>query len=348
MGVFYCTRESVKLVLDVTKTPRDDWQVDEAIEAASRQIESCTHRVFYPWTGTRYFDWPSPQNGTSYRLWLDEDELISVTRVLSGNVEITLDQYNLEPANSGPPFDRLELLLDGPASFGQSDSRQRDIAITGVFAGCALDEVRIGTVATIGTTTATTITVSDPWAVGVGSILRVDTERMLVTERGWATSTQTVQTDALTVMNNNQIVKVTDGTAFSTGETVMIDAEEMRVNAITGNSLVVTRAWNGSTLAGHSVGATIYRSTLLTVTRGALGTTAATHLVNAPVYLFKPPAQVRILARAQAIDTLQQESSGYARSVGSGDNARGASGAALSSLWDRVESDLGRIRLGVV
>jgi hypothetical protein len=349
MSVFYCTRESVKLALDVAETARADWQVDEAIEAASREIERCTHRVFYPWTGTRYFDWPNPQNGTSYRLWLEEDELISVTRVLSGTVEITLDQYNLEPINQGPPYDRLELLLDGPASFGLSNTRQRDVAITGVYAGCALDESAVGALAAaISNTTSTSITVTDPWSVGVGSILRVDAERMLVTERSWTTSAQTIQTDALTTLANNQIVKVTDGTAFSRGETVMIDAEQMRVDAIAGNSLIVTRNWNGSTLAGHSVGATIYRSTLLTVTRGALGTTPTTHLISAPVYRFNPPAQVRSLARAQALDTLQQERSGYARVVGSGDNARNAYGVALANMWKRVEDDLGRVRLGVV
>ncbi|UOZ10542.1 hypothetical protein [Amycolatopsis sp. WQ 127309] len=339
----------MKLALDVNETARAEWQVDEAIDAASREIERCTHRVFYPWTGTRYFDWPSPQNGTSYRLWLEEDELISATRVTSGTVEITLDQYNLEPVNQGPPFDRLELLLDGPATFGQSDSHQHDVAITGVFAGCALDESVVGVLASaVGSTINTAITVTDPWSVGVGSILRVESERMLVTERSWTASTQTVQTDALTVMKNDQVVKVTDGTVFSRGETVMIDAEQLRVDEITGNSLIVTRAWNGSTLAGHDVGATIYRGTLLTVTRGALGTTAATHSISAPVYRFNPPAQVRSLARAQALDTILQERSGYARVVGSGDNARGASGVALSSLWARVEDDLGRIRLGVV
>lgn len=349
MGIkpWYTTRESVKQALDVKETARSDWQIDDAIEAASRDIEDCCNRVFYPQVATRYFDWPNTQNGTAYVLWLEEDELASVSVLQSGGVAIDSTQYNLEPANQGPPYDRIELKLSGSASFGLGNTRQRDVSVAGVFAGAPVTEVLAGTITVaLADTTGTTVSVSDPRRFGVGSLLRIDTERMIVTERSMADSTQDLQAD-LAATNNAVSVSVSDGTAFRVDEVILLNSEKMRVGAIAGNVLTVARAWDGTVLATHS-GSSIYRETALTVERGALGTTAATHLINAAVSVWQAPAPIRALNRAQAIDTVLQEQSGYARTVGSGDNARNASGSALGSLWARVEEHYRRIRLGVV
>lgn len=343
---WYCTREDVKAALDVKETARADWQVDEAISAVSRSIEHCTNRVFYPQAGTRYFDWPNLQNGTSYKLWLEQDEVISVSSVSSGGTTIPTSAFNLEPVNQGPPYDRVELKLSGSASYGLSNTHQRDVAMTGVF-GYRNDETAAGALlATVSTTTTTTITCTDPRKIGVGSLIRVDSERMVVTEKAMATSGQTLQTP-LTAANNNEAVAVGDGTAFHVGEVILLDSERMRIDDITGNNLTVTRAWDGSTLATHT-GSTIYRQTSLTVARGVLGTSAATHSVDTEIVRWTPPGPIRQLARAAALDAVLQEQSGYARIVGSGDNARGASGASLRALWAQVEEDFRRLRLGVV
>lgn len=352
---WYTTREIVKLALDVKATAQVDWQIDEAIDAASRSIEQATNRVFYPWTGTRYMNWPDPQNGTSYTLWLEENEAVSVSALASGGNAIDPSLYNVEPINQGPPFDRIELKLSGTASFGLSSSHQRDVAVTGVF-GYANDESSAGTLsAAVSSTSATTISVNQPQRVGIGQVLRVDNERMVVTDRDWADSGQTLGAD-IGSLNSNVSVSVQDGTIFHKGETIAINSEYMRVTDVIGNALIVTRAWNGTVLATHSLGAAIYRSTTITVERGALGTTAATHLISAPIYAHQAPGPVRALCRAQALDTVLQEQGGYARSVGSGNNARGASGGAtttrnigaLELLWQRVTEDFRRVRIGVV
>lgn len=346
MGIWYCTRDSVKQALDVAETSRSDWQVDDAIEAASRSIEECCNRVFYPWTGTRYLDWPDPQFGTSYTLWLEENELLSLDELRSGTAVIAPSAYNLEPNASGPPYDRIELKLSGSGSFGQSDSRQRDITATGTFAGARINERAAGTLAAaIVSAGATTISVSDA-RIGVGSLLRVDTERMVVTDRGYASSGQTVQTP-LTASNADAVVATTNGAVFQQGEVILVDAEKMRIDTIAGNNLGVKRAVDGSVLADHT-GSTIYRETSLTVERGSVGTTAATHLIGATVAQWLAPGPIRSLCRAQAIDTVLQEGSGYARTVGSGDNVRNATGSALGSLWAQVEENYRRVRIGVV
>lgn len=347
MGVFYCTRESVKAALDASFTGRTDAQIDEAIDAASRAVEEDTNRVFYPQVGVRYVDWPDAQFGTSYRVWLEENEVISVSQLASGGVNILPGLYTLEPSY-GPPYDHLELNLGSSASFGGGNTHQRSIAISGVF-GYRDDETAAGQLAAaVVSAAAPTISVTNTTAIGIGSVLRIDDERMLVTGRAWADSGDSVQTDALTATNSNQTVLVTDGSTFQDGETVLIGAEQMLVQAVAGNALIVTRAWNGSTLAQHAVSAPIYRLSTLTVERGALGTVAATHADAAPVRQWQAPAQIRTLVRAIAIDTVMQEQSGYARTVGSGDNTRNASGAGLGALRSAVIDNFRRERLGVV
>lgn len=344
-GIWYCTRESVKRALDTGANARSDAQIDDAIEAASREIERCTHRVFWPWTGTRYLDWPDEQNGTSYTLWLEENEVASVTTLSSGGTVIGSSLYNLEPNAQGAPFDRIELKLSSSASFGLSDSHQRDVTISGVFAGAPVTEAAAGTITeAVADTTGTSITVSDPAAVGVGSLLRVDSERLRVTGRTWKTSGQTA---TLTASNADTAVTVSDGSAFVADETILIGSERMLVTDVAGNVLVVRRAAEGTVLAAHAT-ATVYRQTGLTVERAAAGTTATTHLDNAPVYRWDAPGPIRTLCRAQAIDTVLQEQGGYSRTIGSGESARNASGAALANLWSRVEQDFRRYRIGAV
>jgi hypothetical protein len=116
----------------------------------------------------------------------------------------------------------------------------------------------------------------------------------------------------------------------------------MRVDEIAGNALVVTRAWDGSTIAAHAVGASIYAPRTLTVVRGALGTTAATHSNGASVARCDPPGSVRQLCIAEALTDLLQGRSGYARTAGSGDNERETSGKGLADLRARVHTSHGR------
>lgn len=130
---WYCTREDVKAALDYKETARNNQQIDRLIEATSRRIETMCHRRFYPQVDTRYFDWPNKTSGRSYRLWLDADELISVTSISSGGSLIDVGEYFLRPYNDSPPYTHIEIDLSGSASFGGGSTHQQDITITGVF-----------------------------------------------------------------------------------------------------------------------------------------------------------------------------------------------------------------------
>jgi hypothetical protein len=332
--------------MDFKVPTRNVPQVDRAIEAASRSLEDLTFRFFYPMDDTRYFDWPNYQLSPPWRLWLDKNELAApATAILSGTTNIPIADVNFEPFDYGPPFKYIELRRDKTDSFGHNTTPQRDVAITGTYGFWTKTEQRGTLVAAITTTNALTLTVSDgsiATGVDVGDILVIDTERMLVTAKTWTTSGQTQQTSgAGTASLSDQALSVVDGTQFYPTEVILLDSEQMYITGIVGNVLTVNRAWAGSTLATHS-SATINVNRLCTVTRGDLGTTAATHLISAPVNRYQIPGLARSLTIAEAINFIEQETSGYARTMGSADNVRAISGAGLQDLRDRVSVRLGR------
>lgn len=356
VSVFYATREDVKSALDVKETARNNRQIDRLIDFASRSIEGLCHRKFYPELDTRYFAWPDDQMGRSYRLWLNKDELISVTSVTAGGTTIASTDYFLEPVNSGPPYTRLEIDLSSSAYFDVGDTHQRNIAITGTF-GYRDDSESAGTLAEVLDSSETSVDVSDASLIGVGDVIKIDDERMIVTNKQMVTSGQSLQT-TVTAMTNSETIAVTDGTAYAVDEVILIDSERMLIVDIAGNNLTVKRAWDGSTLAAHNSGATIYALRTLTVTRGALGTTAAAHNSATAITRHVVPSGIRTLCVAEVVWALQQETSGFGRFVGAGmgttfgkddDRRLLASAYAIEDLRNVTRARYGRsVRIGAI
>lgn len=340
-GIWYTTREDVMGALDIKQTARNKRYVDDAIEAASRSVEGLLHRRFYPVQATRYWEWPNFQYAYPWRIWFDQWELLATpTSVTSGGDTIPLSACNFEPVNSGPPYTNLELRRDQSYSFGVGSTPQRDVVITGPW-GYRLTEVTLGATAGSMNASQTTVTVDAATSaeVGVGSILRVDSERLLVTERALAT---TGQTGTIGGSKNDVTLTVANGAAFAVDEVLTLDAERVRVDDIAGNNLTVERAWDGTVLAAHTA-ATIYAPRTLTVTRGALGTTADSHASGSTVYRFDAPGLVRQLTRAEALWTLLQERSGwFRRSATSGNSTAEVSRSALDALADQAYTAHGR------
>ncbi len=349
MGTWYATREDVMRALDNKETARNARQIDRALEGASRAVDSLCHRRFYPELGTRHFDFPNAQGARPWRLWLDSNDLISVTTLSSGGIAIVAADYFLRRSDQRdePPYTHIEIDLDSSAAFSSGDTHQRAISVTGLF-GYSNDETTVGTLtATVGTTTATTLSVTGVASalIGVGSVLRVGTERLLVTARTMADTGQNLGGAGLTAQNNSVTVTVTDGTAYAVDETLLIGSERLLVVDIAGNNLIVKRAWDGSVLAAHTAGADIYAPRTLTVTRGALGTTAATHELGATVYRWDPPGLVRDLTIGEAIARLTAELTGYSRTRKTGDGGtseRALDATALPGLRQQVYAAHGR------
>lgn len=307
MSVWYATREDVKSAPDYKATARANAAVDDAIEAASRAVEDLTHRKFYPEIDTRYFDWPTRQT-TSTRIWLNEDELLAATAVVSGGVTLTASEYFLGPANT-LPYNRIEVNLGESGSFTVADTPQRSMAITGTY-GYPTGLSSAGGITVAMNASVTAVDVSDSGAIGVGSVLLVDSEHMIVTDKLSVDTTVDIGGN-LTAALNNETVPVADGTAFSVGEQLLIGAEQMLIVDIGGNNLVVKRAYDGSTLATHTTGDSIYAKRRLTVERGSLGTTAASHLDNAAISTLTFAGLCRALCVAEALVELNARTGMY-------------------------------------
>lgn len=327
--VCYITREVVQQALTSLSTAGNQARIDRCIQTASRDVEGLTHRRFYPWSGTRYKTWQI-NTGPTYKVWLDASEVVSVDELTVDGAVISSSDYFLEPQAYGPPYSSIELDRATASTFAGGEL-QRNIAIEGVFMGCELRESAAGTVATTVNDSITTLVVSDGGLVGVGNILRIGTERVQVTEKRPVDTTQTINA-SLAAQNNVVTVSVDTGSAFNVGEIILIDAEKMRIDEITGNSLHVRRAFDGSVLATHAsaAGVWVYRS--LSIVRGVLGTVAAAHNSAAPILVFEPPSLVQELTLAYTLNNLEQGSNAYARQVGSGDNQRESGGRGVRDI----------------
>jgi hypothetical protein len=343
----YCTREDVKRAADIKETARNNIALDRAIQSASRNIDKHMHRVFYPTVTTHYWDWPNWQRAYPWRLWFDQFELADVTSnvpvVTSGGTVIPANEIFWGPWNDSPPYTFMELNRGSNAAFGVASTPQQSISIQGTF-GYNIESDSAGTLAAaVSSTSATTITVSDASLVGVGSLLLVDSERMIVQARAAVTTGQTNVSGATTASMADNAITVSSGSAINVDEVLLIDQEKMLVTDVTGNVVTVIRAWDGTVLATHSAATTIYAYRLLTVVRGVLGTTAATHSNSAVVNVHRVPTLIRDLCIAEALTRVLAETSGYAAGGdGGGEGSPHALTAALPDLWDEAETGYAR------
>jgi hypothetical protein len=310
-------------------------KLERALAGGSEQAERHLNRAapgstFYPQALTRKFDFPAPHQGESWRLWLDEHTLISVTSMTSGGVTLTEGTDYLLRPYAGPPYDAIEILLSGSATLGGGSTWQDDIVIVGEY---GYDDSTVSSAVTVEALDAseTAIDCGACPDIDAGDLITIDSERMLVTSTSLLDTGQNIGAD-LSADRTDDTVTVSDGTAYAADETITVDSERMLILDIAGNSLIVARSHDGSTLAAHTAGADIYARRTLNVTRGATGTTAATHLTSAAVYRQLYPPALQDLAMAEALNIFEQESSAYARTIGSGEAERAASGAGLNDI----------------
>jgi hypothetical protein len=314
------------------------------LASATESVNSLLVRPLglYPTVTTYTFDWPPEPRSRGYRLWLEERTLISLTAATSGGA--ALDVADLRPYPlAGPPYHAIETNRGGNTIFGGGATPQGDISITGVW-GYRNDETTPGvlTASVDAITDAIPVDGEAAAEIGVGDLLRLGTERVIVESRSWSTTGETVAVGGLVAQNSARSVTVVDSSAFGAGETILIGEERMRVTDIVGSRLIVERAAYGSVLQAHTAGDTIYASRLLLVRRGALGTTAAAHLAGDDVVMWVPPPLARELCLAEALNTGQQRLAAYARVAGTGDAQREAVGRGLKDIRTDARRQLGR------
>lgn len=346
MEMMYATCEQVARSLEILHTAYANDKIIAAIKAASRNAEEFLHRVFYPELRTIRLDWPNASGLPTWQVDLWDQEMISLTTVVSGGTTIT-NSCILRRADdlAKPPYGILEIDRTTDAAFSGGTSPQRSLVITGTF-GYADTETSLAGGALSGgiNSSVATITInpsSGTFTPGIGSLLLIDTERLVVVNRLMA-STAITTSSALLDIKNSVSFTTASSSSFSIGETILIDSERMRINDIAGTSIIVERATDGTVLAAHSSGATIYALRSFIVRRGVLGSTAASHSDAASVYVHEWHPSLNALVRGEAIVMLAQESAAFARTIGSGAGTREAAGLGLDDLRERAWRTLGR------
>lgn len=321
----YCTVEQFKLAAGF-KGPDKDSAISRLLASTSRQIERLLHRHFFPLVATRAYEWPQPFANTSLRLYLDAD-LLDIESVTSGG-EPMLD-YVPQPVNS-PPYSRLEVNLASNDSFQQDATRQLSILIEGIW-GYSQDTAVVGDLVAAIDDAVTALVVPDASLVGIGDLIFIDDEAMLVTGRAAVANASLLSAD-VGANAADTLIPVDEGTTFYSSEIILVDAEEMFIVAVAGNNLIVKRAYNGTALAAHLTDAIVYIERQLAVVRGACGTTATAHAKETPITRNVPPGLISDLCLAEAISRFEQEQAGYGRNIGQGEGAIEAKGVGLKDL----------------
>lgn len=341
----YCTREDVQRAPDFKDSVLTNAIIDRAIQSTARDIEGHLHRIFYPLDATFKWDWPNYQYALPWRVWFDQWDLVSATQVQSpeGTV-IPIANVIFRPVNKRPgwPFTYMEIDRSTTSVFTAGPTPQLSVWVTGTW-GFGNDMDAAGTLAAaVTTTTAGTVTVSDGSLMGVGDLLIVDSERMLVTERAPAATGQLNVAGCTAAQASDNAITVADGTQVHAGEELLIDSERLLIEGVNGNVVTVKRGWNGTVLAAHAANTALYAYRVLSVLRGQLGTSAAVHANAAPVSRHRVPSTVNELAIAEAVVRTAAMSGGYQAETGEGGSVHPAAGLGLADKWDEAVTTYGR------
>jgi hypothetical protein len=344
----YCTREAVKRALDSGETARNNTRIDAAAQAGSRSVDSlCGGRRFYPELKSLKFDWPNQSYAPSWTLWFTSDLVISVVSVTSGGVALDSSSYLLRRADGRqePPYTRLEIDRSTSAAFQTGTTPQQSIVVV-AWCGERDDQLAAGALAEALDSSETLVDVTDSAAVGVGALIKVDSERMLVVGKQQLDTTVNLGAD-LAALTNADAVSVASGAAFAVEETITIGTEAMLIVDIVGNTLRVLRGFDGSVLAAHTTGADIYAPRTLVVERAAVGSTAASHDSGTAVSRWVPLPEHTNLAKAEALVTLVGEAAAYATKPGT--QGGEPAGGSIQELRARVVAMYGRYgRVGAI
>lgn len=349
----YCTREDVMSSPDIKLTPDMIRHVDSGIEAAVDDIDRLCKRRFWNAIETNVWDWPNFQRSYPWRIWLDAKEIadrdgtgpLGVAPVIKTGVQSSSPQVIpnsaifWQPRNYGPPWFGIEISRATSYSFGLSNTPQLDVSIQAVYGYWTQTKLGGTLSAVVSDTTGTSITVSDGAVVGVGDVINIDTEALLIRDRAMTDTSQAQQSGCTTAESSDDVLTVTDGTKYFVDEVLQLDAEWLHVLSITGNKLTVERAYNGTVLDTHS-SAEIYAQRLLTVQRGFGGSTATTHTNSTVITVDIVPSHVRELAIAESLNYVYQKTSAYARTIG--ENTKIVPGGSLPDLRSRVYEAYGR------
>lgn len=299
---------------DVQQVQDNIRHVDAAIQAGSRAVEQLCHRRFWNEVRTLQFEWPNFQRAYPWRIWFDASDIADVTTlvpvVTTGGTAIPNSAiFWGGSSNYYPPYRYMELDRSQSYSFGNGPTPQRNVQVTAITG--YWNQAKAGATITASVdAVVTTIPVSDSSVIGVGDVMLIGTESLLVRDMTWSSTGLSQTGSGGTTAQANDIVLTLTGSGINPGEVIQLDAEWMLVLSATGSSVTVERAYNGSILTTHNDVAVLAQRSC-TVTRGFGGTTAASHSSSALFTTQLVPDLVHQLALAEALTNLEQQDRSY-------------------------------------
>lgn len=341
--IWYSSLTEVKRAADIPASPLYDLKVSDVMSEATEAVESLCSRVFYPTLATRYFPWPQDPTQSPSLLRLGDSEAISLVSLVNGDGS-TVDTSRLKlikegKVDDGPPYNAL--IING--SFVTNGTfPERSIAATCNF-GFRNDERSVAFTTT--NLSGSTVDISNAANIGVGSLIRIGDERLVVTYRGWKDSGN-VTPVTLDDEESADRFTLSVGSTLNVGEELFIGNERMLITEIIGNDVIVDRGAYGSALSVHTAVTTVYVNRRLTVERAVLGSTATDTLSGAGVQLFLFPPLVHQLHRAEALNIIQQDAASYGSRSGSNQGEMPLSIKGLQDLREKVRSKYARFRSG--
>lgn len=344
--IWYASLTEVARAADIPSSALFDAALADVLDQATDAVREACHRDFEPTVDTRWFSWPQDITQNPRMLRLGRNELVSVSAITNGDGEaVTVGDVTLikeGAGDDGPPYNAII----NPGGWNQNaDVKERSIGITGVYSGCPVNEQAVAL--TVSNLTGTTVDIDDSSLIGVGSLIRIGTERLVVTRRGWLNSGN-LASITLDAEETEDIFTVTDGTDYRVNETLLIESEQMLITDIVDNRLIVQRAYNGSALAAHTAQTVVYVNRRLTVERAVLGTEDTDTASGATVYLYSYPGLVRQLCKAEALQIISQDAASYGSRSGSNQGEMPMAVKALPELRARVVGMYGRFRSGAI
>lgn len=178
----YCTLAQVRQEVQLTSgETSDDALLAMIIRRASRLIDERTFRWFYPLIATRYYDYPDDL----HTLDLDADLLSCTSLVIDGTTTVAASDYLLYPLNSVVKS-RIQLDLSRGYFFSYSDTRQKAIAVTGVWGwhddyANAYEASGQAVGGTGMTDSSTTVTVASAAAFSPRQTIQIESELLMIT-----------------------------------------------------------------------------------------------------------------------------------------------------------------------
>lgn len=337
----YTTVEAVKAAAGFTGDTLDS-RILRHIEAIGQELESTWGKWFLPVTEARSYPWPDRNINNAYTLYLDWP-LISLTSMTdeNGNSSVNTDNLFLEPANFGPPYNRIEVDRSTSEDFRFLTTSQRALEVTGQWGYHNRTESAGNLDGALSDTTGTTLALTRGDVVGIGDVLLIDSEAVWITDR---TSTDLGRnlSSGVTTKDVTDTTLTLDGAptdAVRVGEILRIGSEHMRVKTITSTTVFeVEREWDGTTLATHSASDDVYIFRSYTMERGVNGTTAATHTDDTSVSRYVAPPLVVDRVIGEVITILSQEHAHFGRTVGAGEGQTEMRGRGIADVRKRSDA----------